>query len=45
MTVHNSTLQVDGSDAGEIGFSALSVRKSGPPVGLTKAGKSCGGSV
>ena len=29
--VQNSPLQVDESDAGEVGFSALSVRKSGTP--------------
>src|SRR5207253_2964555 len=30
--VHNSTLRVDGSDADEMGFSGLSVHKSGTPI-------------
>jgi hypothetical protein len=37
LPVHNSPRQVDGSDADEIGLSALSVRKSGtPPFGVRK---------
>ncbi len=37
--VHNSPLQVDGSDADGIGFSALPVRKSGTPPSQKKSSK------